>query len=131
MKEKTYSSGTTLLHPEFEDVRSATDLGEDHTVKDWPWGRKQRCSMRFFVETHPKRGQRFVKQSAMKGRSYKPKKATYATRVKIVQIDGRIGRVTWHKGYGHFGIDIEDGKYASQTFFDNEARELAKHFGFI
>lgn len=126
MKEKSYGS-TTLLEPELGDVLAAVDLGEDHTVDDWPWGRKQRCSMRFFVET-TNRGQRFVKQSTMNNRTYKPKKSTYCDRVKIILIDGKIGHVSWHNSYKHFGVNIEDGKYASVTFFDEEGLTLAKHF---
>lgn len=121
----------TYLEPEIDDVLNAANLGEDHTVEDWPWGRKQRCSMHFFVETHPKRGQRFVKQSSMNGRTYKPKKATYYNRVAIVEIDGKVGHVSWHAGYGMFGVNIEDGQYLQRTFHDDEAQRLAKHFGFI
>lgn len=126
MKEKAYES-STLLVPELADVLAATDLGEDYTVDDWPWGRKQRCSMRFFVET-TKRGQRFVKQSTMNERTYKPKKSTYCDRVRIILIDGKIGHISWNNNYKHFGVDIEDGKYASVTFFDDEGLTLAKHF---
>lgn len=130
MIEKSFEL-STLLEPEIADVLAAVDLGEDHTVDDWPWGRKQRCSMRFFIETNPKRGQRFVKQSTMNDRTYKPKKTTYSDRVKIVKIDGKIGYLSWHKNYKHMGINIEDGKYASVTFFDDDALLLARHFNFI
>ena len=126
MKEKAYES-STLLVPELADVMAAKDLGKDYTVDDWPWGRKQRCSMRFFVET-TKRGQRFVKQSTMNERTYKPKKTTYCDRVKIILIDGKIGHISWNNNYKHFGVDIEDGKYASVTFYDEEGLTLAKHF---
>ncbi len=127
MKEKSYGS-TTLLEPEVADVLAAVDLGEDYTVNDWPWGRKQRCSMHFFVET-TKRGQRFVKQSTMNNKTYKPKKSTYCDRIKLILIDGKIGHISWHNAYKHFGVDIEDGRYASATFFDEEGLTLAKHFG--
>ena len=126
MKEKSYES-STLLVPELQDVMEAKDLGEDYTVDDWPWGRKQRCSMRFFVET-TKRGQRFVKQSTMNERTYKPKKTTYCDRVRIILIDDKIGHVSWNNNYKHFGVDIEDGKYTSVTFYDEEGLTLAKHF---
>ena len=129
MKEKSYGS-STLLEPELGDVLAATDLGEDYTVNDWPWGRKQRCSMHFFVET-TKRGQRFVKQSTMNTKTYKPKKSTYCDRVKIILIDGKIGHISSHNNYKHFGVNIEDGQYASVTFFDQEGLTLAKHFGLI
>lgn len=127
MIEKDRGVGA-LLEPEIEDVLAAKDLGTEHVVDDWPWGRKRRCTMGFYVERDPKRGERFVKQSRMDGRQYKPKKGTYATRVKIIEIDGKIGHVVWHEGYGHFGVNIEDSKYRSMTFFDDEARQLAKKF---
>jgi len=34
----------------------------------------------------------------------------------------------WHEEYGHFGVNIEDGKYRSMTFFDDDARQLAEKF---
>ena len=124
-------NGKTFLEPELEDVMAAKDLGTEHTVEDWPWGRKRRCEMHFFVERN-KRGERFVKQSRMDGRQYKPKAGTYATRVKIIEIDGKIGHVKWHRAYRHLGVNIEDGKYCGKTFYDDEAEELAgKFFGAI
>ena len=116
------------FEPEFEDVLKATDLGTEHVVDDWPWGRQQRCTMSFFVEENNKRGERLVKQSKMNGRFYKPKTGTYATRVKIVEIDGKIGHVRWSNMHGIFEVNIEDGKYCSKTFFDDEAKQLARKF---
>ena len=127
IEKKTYY-GDKMLEPEFEDVMKAKDLGLSHVVEDWPWGRKKRCTMLFYVERDPKRGERFVKQSRMDGRQYKPKKSTYSGRVKIVEIDGKIGHVEWHGGYRHFGINIEDGRYCGKTFFDDEAKQLAARF---
>lgn len=127
VKEINRGSGGSYLKPEFEDVLNAKDLGTEHVVDDWPWGRQQRCTMSFLVEKN-KRGERFVKQSRMKGRTYKPKTGTYATRVKIIEIDGKIGHVRWDKRYGGFGVSIEDGKYYSKVFYDYEAMELAEKF---
>ena len=126
-KERAYGGGS-YLEPELTDVLAAEDLGTEHIVPDWPWGRKERCEMRFSVESHPKRGERLVKQSRKNGRTYKPKATTYATRVKIIRIDGKIGHVVWNKMYGHFGVSMEDGKIASMTFFDEEAQALAEKF---
>ena len=50
---------------ELEDVLNAKVLGDNHVVEDWPWGRKQRCSMHFSVE-RSKKGERFVKQSTIR-----------------------------------------------------------------
>lgn len=129
MKKQHYNgSNKTFFVPEFDDVMNAKDLGTDHTVEDWPFGRSKRCSMHFFVETDPKRGERFVKQSTMNGRSYKPKKDTYHTKCKIVEIDGKIGNVVWHDGFNQFGVNIQDGHYSSQTFFNEDATALKNKF---
>lgn len=126
--EKRESFGNVRYIPEMEDVLGATDLGHEHVVDDWPWGRKQRCSMHFFVESHPKRGERFVKQSTMKGRTYKPKTSTYCGQVKIIELDGTIGHVEWSKSYFMFSVYMEAQKYCIANFHDEEATELAKHF---
>ena len=119
--------GKVYLEPEVADLLAAKDLGTDHVINDWPWGRKQKCSMHFYVESN-KRGQRFCKQSTFDGRTNKAKCNTYTSRVRLVEIDGRMGHVSWHKAYGHFGVDIEDGRYASKTFFDEDGQTLANHF---
>jgi len=67
----------------------------------------------------------------MNNKTYKPKKSTYSDRVKIILIDGKIGHISWHNNYRHMGVNIEDGKYASATFYDADALLLAKHFKFI
>lgn len=105
----------------------AIDLGMLYVVDDWPWGRKQRCTMSFTVEKN-KHGDRFVKQSRFKGQIYTPKKGTYTTRVKIIKIDGKIGHVKWNDSYGHFGVSLEDGRYFSKIFFGDEAKTLAERF---
>ena len=121
------SYGKTYLVPELKDLLKATDLGTEHVVYEWPWGRKQKCIMRFFVETGPK-GERFVKQSTFRGRVNKPKKSTYARRVKIIELDGKIGHVEWSKNYSMFTVYIEDSKYFGATWHDEEAEKLFKHF---
>jgi hypothetical protein len=126
MKEKDIA-GKMYLEPELEDILGAKNLGNDYTVEDWPWGRQQRCSMHFFVES-TKNGERFVKQSTFKGRTNKPKKATYASRVTIIEIDGKIGRVEWSKSYNHVGVYIEDGRYDNVTFFDEPGKKVVEHF---
>lgn len=113
---------------ELSDVLEAKDLGTDHTVEDWPWGRKQRCSMHFFVESHPKRGERFVKQSTMNGRTNKPKLSTYTGRVKIIEIDGKIGHVELNVYYEIVNVYMEDGKYRGKPYFHDEADQLKNHF---
>ena len=125
MKTEDYH-GKEYYRPEVEDLLKAKIFGKDHVVEDWPWGRKQRCSMHFSIEKN-KRGERFVKQSTFKGRTYKPKRSTYALEMVIVEVNGKIGYVS-STMYGSVGIDIEDGKYLSATFFDEDADTLRKHF---
>lgn len=126
LEKKTYDDKIALI-PEVSDVLEATDLGTNHTVDDWPWGRKRRCSMHFFVESN-KRGERFVKQSTMDGRTYKPKTATYATKVKLIEIDGKMGHVEWNRSFQMFSVYIEDGQYWSGDFHGEEAQKLFKHY---
>jgi hypothetical protein len=118
--------GKTHFEPELKDVLECTDLGNDYTVDDWPWGRKRRCSMHFFIESN-KRGQRFVKQSTLEGRTYKPKASTYDFRSTIVEIDGKVGHLSVGS-YGGACIRIEDGKYLSKTFYDEDFLVIAQKF---
>ena len=110
-----------------DDVLGATDLGDDHVVEDWPWGRKQTCQMHFSVESS-NRGERLVKQSTFKGRVNKPKKTTYASRVKIIEIDGKIGHVELTKTMSHVGVRMQDGQFKESTFWDDDAKKIASHF---
>jgi hypothetical protein len=119
--------GEKRWEPEMDDVLEATDLGKDHVVDDWPYGRTKRCSMHFSVESN-KRGERFVKQSTFNGRVNKPKNSTYSTQVTIVEIDGKIGHVEWSEGYQMFSVYIEDGKYLNPTFHDEDAQVLGDRF---
>lgn len=106
-----------------QDILGATVLGKDHTVGDWPWGRRRQCSMHFFVECG-KYGERFVKQSTMEGRMYKPKTSTYAGEVLIIEIDGKIGHLEWSPSFEMLSIQMEDSHYMFGTFFDREAKEI-------
>lgn len=54
------------------------------TIEDWPSGRN-RVLAEFWIESHPKRGERLVRQT-----TGKPKLQTYSQRVAIV--DGSDGR---------------------------------------
>ena len=125
MKEKKGYSGNVICQVELEDVLEAIDLGTDYTVEDWPWGRKQRCSMHFYVESN-KRGQRLVKQSTLNGRTYKPKARTYSSRVTIIEILGKIGHVEMSDYM--VGVYVQDSKFSGASFFEADAALLSKHF---
>lgn len=120
-------SGKTFLVPEMDDILKAKILGEERVIDDWPYGRQKRCVMRFYVETS-KRGQRFCKQSTFNGRTNKPKTATYADRVTLVEIDGMIGRVEYSIGYQLVKVRLENSKYIEATFFEADALIVANHF---
>lgn len=119
--------GKTYLELEVDDVLGATDLGDYHEIENWPWGRKQTCLMTFSVESN-NRGERLVKQSTFKGRVNKPKKTTYASRVKIIELDGKIGHVELTRSMSHVGVRMQDGQYKESTFWKEEAATIAKHF---
>jgi len=117
-----------LINLTFEEVMSAINLGSDYTSYNWPWGRKERCRMHFWIES-TERGERFIKQSSKGGKVFKPKKSTYTTQATLIQISGnKIGHVEWNVNYKIFGVTIEDNSYKSVTFFDDEARVLYRRF---
>ncbi len=120
-----------LIKLTFEDIMNAENLGDDHTVNDWPWGRKGRCRMHFWIERRgcsTWKGERFVRQSSRGGRVFKPKKSTFTTQATLIRIDDKIGHVEWNVNYKMFGVTIEDGSYSSVTFFDDEALALFHQF---
>jgi len=120
--------GRKYFQLEMDDILTkATDLGDDCTIEGWPWGRKQKCTMHFFVESG-KKGQRFVKQSTFNGRTYKPKRSTYASQVTIIKIDDKIGRAEWNEGYQLLRVKMEDGKYLESTFFEDDGQVIADYF---
>jgi len=111
----------------FEEVMNAENLGNDHTVNDWPWGRKERCRMHFWIES-TQRGERFVRQSSKGGKVFKPKKSTFTTQATLIRIDGKIGHMEWNVNYKMFGVTMEDRTYKPVTFFEEEAMALYHRF---
>ncbi len=129
MKEDSYR-GNVIHIPELVDVLDhdlCVNMGESYTIDDWPWGSRRTCSMHFSVETTT-RGQRFVKQSTMNGRTYKPKKGTYHNRVVLVSLNSKMGHIAYTADYHMATLNIEDGSYASTTFHDDEADQIAALF---
>ena len=127
MKEQKSAYGDVFFVPEFQDVLDAKNLGNDYIVNDWPFGSRKKCVMHFSVESN-NRGQRLVKQSTLDGRSYKPKKSTYSEQCKIVEIFGKVGDINYSKNGVMVIINIQDSKYSSQSFFDDEAKQLYHKF---
>lgn len=66
-----------------------------YVVADYPYGFRLRCSIRYWVETHPKRGQRVVSQTTNPKRGdtwNKPKASTYSD-IRVLYIDSATGYV--------------------------------------
>lgn len=64
-------------------------------VPDYPYGRKVRCRIRYWIETVPGKGDRFVSQTEKPGTTHwnAPKRSTYSP-VGIMFTDEK-GHVTW------------------------------------
>ena len=120
--------GKMFLEPEVDDLLNCKVVGDTHIAEDWPYGRQKRCMMKFWVETSKKNQQRLVKQSVFQGRENKPKKTTFAHRVVIIEIDGKIGHVEWSKSMNMVAVRMQAGQYKESTFFDSDAAKLVKHF---
>ena len=88
------------------------------TVKDWPYGFRQKCTMRLSIEFSPKKGFRSVTQSSNpKGGWNKPKKSTYSPcLVWMLNDEGK------HVMYGFSFYKIE--QLTSQCKWLHENREL-------
>ena len=86
-------------------------------IKDWPSGSK-RVEARFYVETHPKRGQRAVRVT-----TGAPKKLTYAERVRIVDgDDGKTYILEHSRNYGHITVMGGCMKFQHEVIFERDAR---------
>jgi hypothetical protein len=68
-----------------------------YLVPDYPYGRKVRCRIRYWLEKDPKKGFRFVSQTENPKtlRWNAPKKSTYARFAGAMYVDGATGRVHW------------------------------------
>lgn len=81
-----------------ENVALAGHTSPDtaYVVADYPYGFRLRCQIRYWIETHPKRGQRVVSQTTNPKRSEtvwnKPKASTYSD-IRVLYIDGATGYV--------------------------------------
>lgn len=69
-------------------------------VDDYPYGRRVRTQIRYWIETHPKHGDRFVSQTLKPGTSHwnAPKRSTYSA-VMAMYVDPENGHVK-HVGLG-------------------------------
>ena len=67
-----------------------------YLVADYPYGLRERCRIRYWIEAHPRRGFRFVSQTEHPRtlRWNKPKASTYARIAACMYLD-KESHVTW------------------------------------
>jgi hypothetical protein len=73
-----------------------TDEATALVVGDYPYGRRVRTSIRYWIETRPGKGDRFCAQTLnpKTGRWNKPKKSTYAA-VGVMYREADSGHIKW------------------------------------
>jgi hypothetical protein len=75
-----------------------TDEANAYVVDDYPYGFRLRCKIRYWIESHPKHGDRFCSQTTnpkVAGERWnKPKKSTYAP-IGVMVRDPENGHITW------------------------------------
>ncbi len=70
-------------------IVGASSAETAHVVEDYPYGFRLRCRIRYWIETHPTRGQRVVSQTTNPKRGdvwNKPKASTY-TDLRAIYLD--------------------------------------------
>ena len=96
-------------------IYGATDEESAHVVEGWPWGRRMRCTKRFWIET-TKHGDRLCAQCTQpdrvtgtcSGSWCKPKKSTYTDGVIVLaqDVDGTMATETLGAYYHHTPAEI-------------------------
>jgi len=82
------------------------------TVEDYPWGYSQRTTIRYWIETSPRHGQRFCSQTInpKTGRWCKPKKGTYEEVLVLIEFDAENNQGEPIRKTSCIGV----GKYSKQ-----------------
>lgn len=110
MSEQTYSNPTT-----------------ERTINDWPFGRNERATAKFWIEVHPTRGERACRVTVdpLTGKQFQPKKLTFAAKARIV--DGNDGRtyIIEKTRYGFISVMRGDMKYQAESISDDNPRFAA------
>jgi hypothetical protein len=95
----------------------------ERRIESWPFGRFERCQAVFKIEQHPTRGERAVRTiTDAEGRTYAPKKLTFARLVRIVEgSDGRtyIAELTRS---GFVSIMQSNMKLEEESIFERDPR---------
>jgi len=76
-----------------ENIYSSRDFGSGFKVDNYPWGFKLKTQVRYWIETHPKKGDRFCKRTLNpKTMEWcKVKKSTYAA-VMVMTLEKKDGK---------------------------------------
>lgn len=92
-----------------------TDPRRKAVIQGWPSG-PRRVTARFWIEPHPKRGERVCRQTA----ANRPKKSTYARRCVIVTgvEDGRTYFL--QESGSHITVCRGDMRYAEESRFPKD-----------
>ena len=100
-----------------------------YVVEDYPYGFRLRTSIRYWLETKPRHGQRFISQTLnpKTGRWNKPKASTYSPiAVMFVNSDGHV---KWN-GLSGYADDNEINEYErihADALTGNYERETIRH----
>lgn len=96
-----------------------------YVVEDYPYGFRERTSIRYWLEHKPKKGWRFVSQTLnpKTGRQNKPKASTYIEWSAAMYLDDK-GHVHWD-GIGPYSDDQKILTFM-RTFPGADMRELRK-----
>jgi hypothetical protein len=102
-----------------------TDYSNPRTeaiIEDWPYG-QHRTMARFFVETHPTRGQRVgrITINPKTGRPTAPKFLAYAEKVVIVDGDDSKIYIVMDRGH-HFFVSHGNMQYQHEVVFANNPK---------
>ena len=111
-----------MKEAEYKPLPKLSNPRKDAMIEDWPIGRN-RCRCHFFVETHPKRGERVIRETENKTRTgwNKPKKLTYATCMVVVDgDDGKTYILSWHKDWHHLTLWSGDMKLQLKTIYEED-----------
>ena len=108
------------------DKKTYSAPAMERRIDGWPFGRFERCQAVFKIEQHPTRGERAVRTiTDGDGRTYTPKKLTYAAKARIVEgSDGRtyIAELT---RCGNISIMRGDMKYSEEFMSESDPRAAA------
>ena len=101
---------------ETDDMITYSNPRTAAVVLDWPSG-KHRVEARFFIESHPSRGERGVRVT-----TGKPKTLTYARKARIVDGDDGKTYIAELTSYDHVSIMQGNMQFQQECIFPRDGR---------